>query len=72
MKIIRSRNNFFHLAYFLKANEMIDREFNAFSPIKNASSKYVLSLDKIDMSKNGITHLNIIDFLENQVDLFLS
>ena len=41
------------------------------SPI-DASPKYVLRLDKIDMFKNGITHLNIIDFLENKVDLFLS
>ena len=63
---------FIQVAYILETNETIDREFNAFSPIKDASPKYVLSLDKIDMSKNGITHLNIIDFLENKVDLFLS
>lgn len=47
------------------------KKLNAFSPIKDASSKYVLSLDKVDMSRNGITHVNIIDFLENKVDLFL-
>ena len=63
---------FIQVAYILETNETIDREFNAFSPIKDASPKYVLSLDKIDMSKNGITHLNIIDFLEKKVDLFLS
>lgn len=63
---------FIQVAYILESKETIDREFNAFSPIKDASPKYVLSLDKIDMSKNGIIHLNIIDFLENKVDLFLS
>lgn len=63
---------FIQVAYILETKETIDREFNAFSPIKDASPKYILSLDKIDMSKNGITHLNIIDFLENKVDLFLS
>ncbi len=63
---------FIQVAYILETNGTIDSEFNAFSPIKDASPKYVLSLDKIDMSKNGITHLNIIDFLENKVDLFLS
>lgn len=60
------------MAYTLKTNETIDKEFNAFSSIEDASPEYVLNLDKIDMSKNGITHLNIIDFLENKVDLFLS
>lgn len=63
---------FLQVAYILETKETIDREFNAFSSIKDASPKYVLSLDKIDMSKNGIIHLNIIDFLENKVDLFLS
>ncbi len=63
---------FIQVAYILETKETIDREFNAFLPIKDASPKYVLSLDKIDMSKNGVVHLNIIEFLENKVDLFLS
>lgn len=63
---------FIQVTYILETKETIDREFNAFSSIKDASPKYVLSLDKIDMSKNGIIHLNIVDFLENKVDLFLS
>ena len=37
-----------------------------------ASPKYVLSLDKIDMSHDGIVHLNIIDFLLGKVDLMLT
>lgn len=54
----------------MENEETIKREFNAFSPIKDASPKYVLSLDTIDMSRNGITHLNIIDFLTHKNDLF--
>lgn len=63
---------FIQVAYILESEETIKREFGAFSPIKDPSPKYVLSLDKIDMSRDGITHYNIIDFLTNKVDLFLS
>ena len=40
--------------------------------INHASPRYVLSLDKIDMSHDGIVHLNIIDFLIGKVDLMLT
>lgn len=63
---------FIQVAYILESEGTIKREFGAFSPIKDASPKYVLSLDKIDMSRDGITHYNVIDFLLKKVDLFLS
>lgn len=63
---------FIQVAYIMENEETIAREFNAFSPIRDASPKYVLSLDTIDMSRNGITHLNIIDFLTQKKDIFLS
>lgn len=50
----------------------IEREFGAFSPIKSANPKYVMSLDELDMSKDGIVHYNIIDFLDGEVDLYLT
>ena len=52
--------------------ETIKREFEAFKPIKDSSPKYVLSLDKINMSRDGIAHLNIVDFLVGKSDLYLS
>ena len=33
---------------------IIGREFNAFSPTKDSSLKYVLSLDSVDMPHNGV------------------
>ncbi len=63
---------FIQVAYIMETEETVKREFGAFSPIKDASPKFVLSLDPIDMSRNGVTHLNIIDFLTYKVDLFLS
>lgn len=67
-----SKKCFIQVSYIMESEETIDREFGAFSPIKDASPKYVLSLDRIDMSRNGITHLNIEDFLLHKVDVILS
>ena len=41
----------------------IEREFGAYDGIADNYPKYVLSMDKFDMSRNGIIHQNIIDFL---------
>lgn len=63
---------FIQVAYLLASQATIDREFYAFSPISDASPKYVLSLDKMDMSRNGIAHINIIDFLLGKKDIYLT
>lgn len=63
---------FIQVCLTMSEQETIDREFNAFSPIKDASPKYVLSLDSVDMSRNGVVHLKIIDFLMHKHDLMLS
>ena len=43
-----------------------EREFNPLEKISDNYPKYVLTLDDWDYSKNGITHLNVIDFLKNE------
>ena len=63
---------FIQVSYLMPNEETIRREFEAFKPIKDASPKYVLSLDKIDLSHDGITHLNIEDFLLRKKELVLS
>ena len=55
----------------LSDEDVIRREFSSFYSIKDSSPKYVLSLDEFDMSQNGITHINIEDFLLNKKELFL-
>lgn len=52
--------------------DTVDREFGAFSPIRDGSPKFVLSMDRLDMSHDGIVHYNIIDYLEGKVDLILT
>ncbi len=70
--IKNNKKCFIQVAYVMETEETIKREFGAFSCIKDHSPKYVLSLDKVDMSRDGITHLNIEDFCTKKVDLFLS
>ena len=41
----------------------INREFGVYDNIRDNFPKYVVSLDEFDMSRNGIKHRNIRDFL---------
>ena len=63
---------FIQVSYLLANETTIKREFGAYAKITDASPKYVMSLDKIDMSHDGIIHVNIIDFLLRRVDLILT
>lgn len=63
---------FIQVSYLLASAETIKREFGAYDKITDASPKYVLSLDKIDMGQNGIIHMNILDFLLHKKDLILT
>jgi len=63
---------FIQVSYLLANEATIKREFGAYSKITDASPKYVMSLDKPDMSHDGIVHVNIIDFLLRRVDLMLT
>lgn len=63
---------FIQVSYLLASEETIQREFGAFAKITDASPKYVLSLDRMDFSHDGIEHLNIVDFLLHKEQLHLS
>ena len=63
---------FIQVAYYLHSPETIQREFGAFTPISDAAPKYVLSLDRFDYSRDGIGHINIVDFLMEQKDISLN
>lgn len=54
---------YIQVTYLLAAEETIQREFGVYSAITDNYPKYVLSLDEFDMSRDGIIHKNIRDFL---------
>lgn len=51
------------VAYILADETIVNREFSVFNNIKDNYPKYVISMDKLNFSQNGIIHKNIIDFL---------
>ena len=51
------------VAYLMPTDEIREREFSALELIPDNYPKYVLSMDEIDFSRNGIRHCRIEDFL---------
>lgn len=51
------------VTYLLASEETVDREFGAYDDIRDNFPKYVVSLDEFDLSRDGIKHRNIRDFL---------
>ena len=47
----------------LATEDVIEREFGAYKDIQDNYPKYVLSMDRLDFSRDGIIHQNVIDFL---------
>lgn len=61
-------NNFGEIFYiqvadYLSSDEVIEREFGAYKSVEDNYPKYVLTMDKINYSQNGIIHKNIINWL---------
>lgn len=54
---------YIQVTYLLASDETISREFGVYDNIRDNYPKYVVSLDEFDMSRNGIKHRNIRDFL---------
>ncbi len=59
----RGEKLYVQVAYLLASEETIAREFSAYDNIRDNFPKYVVSMDEFDMSRNGIKHRNIRDFL---------
>ena len=62
---IATRNKeykYIQVSLYLNNENTIKREFGAYDSINDNYPKYVISLDKEDFSRNGIKHINAIDF----------
>lgn len=54
---------YIQVTYLLASDDTIHREFDVYNSIQDNYPKYVISMDEFDMSRNGIKHYNIKDFL---------
>ena len=54
---------YIQVADYLSSDDVIEREFGVYKNVPDNFPKYVITMDKIDYSRNGIIHKNIIDWL---------
>lgn len=54
---------YIQVTYLLDSEKVIEREFGAFEGLNDDVPKYILSLDKENLSRDGIIHKNIIEWL---------
>ena len=54
---------YIQVALYIDNEETRNREFNALKDIDDNFSKYLITLDKTNYSRDGIKHINIFDFL---------
>ena len=54
---------YIQVTYLLASEDTVKREFGVYDYIKDNYPKYVLSMDELDFSRNGIRHENIRSFL---------
>ena len=59
----RGEKLYVQVAYLLADESTVNREFGVYDTIRDNFPKYVITMDEIDMSRNGIKHRNIRDFL---------
>lgn len=66
---IATRNDekiYIQTAYVMENEETIEREFGAFKAIADNYPKYVISYDDWTQNREGIIHLNLLDFLMDE------
>jgi predicted AAA+ superfamily ATPase len=59
----RDETAYFQVTYLLASPETIEREFSPLLSVNDNFPKYVLSMDEVNFSRQGIVHLNIRDWL---------
>lgn len=59
----RKEKLYVQVTYLLASEDTVRREFGVYAGIRDNFPKYVVSLDEFDLSRDGIKHRNIRDFL---------
>ncbi len=57
------QKEYYQVAFYLYDEAVSKREFGAFSQIPDNYPKYVISMDRMDFSRDGIIHKNALRFL---------
>ncbi len=54
---------YFQVAYLLENEKTVEREFGAFAGINDHYPKYLISMDRLQLSRDGIIHVPLLDWL---------
>ena len=54
---------YIQVADYLSSDEVVEREFGAYKNVGDNFPKYVITMDKMDYSRDGIIHKNIVKWL---------
>ncbi|MCH4887204.1 ATP-binding protein [Acidaminobacter sp. JC074] len=63
-----SSTMYIQVTYLLASDSTIKREFSVLEAIEDNFPKFVISMDEVNHSRNGIIHKNIIEFLYEKRD----
>lgn len=56
-----TRLEYYQVSYLLASDATVEREFRSLMSVGDNYPKYVLSMDTVDMSRDGVIHRNIVD-----------
>lgn len=61
---------YIQVSYLLATEKTIEREFLVLKKVPDNFPKFVISMDQFDFSRDGIRHLNLIEFLKDSSSTF--
>ena len=64
--IKHNRPIYIQVSYLLASEETVEREFRPLMDISDNYPKYVITMDDVNMSHDGIEHVNLFDFLVDE------
>jgi len=57
------QKEYYQVAYLLGSQKTRDREFDVYRRVQDSYPKFVISMDEVNFSQDGIIHKNIVKFL---------
>lgn len=72
--IVKKANQYAYVQVSMSVQDpsVEEREFRPFLQIRDAYPRYLFSLDPLPVQRDGVRHLNLMEFLQSGSDLELS
>lgn len=69
--IVRKRDEYAYIqvSMTIADRDVEEREYRPFSKIRDAYPRYLFTLDPLFQKRDGVKHLNLLEFLENPGEL---